>query len=301
MVKRIIVVLSLSLALANIANGQNYRERFAKLFNDKDLDGQYSLLQSWEKAAPGDPELYVSFFNHYLTRSREETLSLTSTPPKGESLRLTKEDDKKVVAYLGSKMSFRKADFDLGISYIDQGIGKFPNRLDMRFGKTYALGQIRDYGRFKDEIVKAIDHFGGGKNAWLWRDNKPLDDPKGFMLKAVQDYIVQLFDSGDENVPHIKPIAEAVLRFYPDHIESLSNLSIVNMVRNDFDAALITLRKAESMAPNDPVIIGNIAYCYFNKKDKTNAKKYYERLAKIGDEQAKAAATSKLAEIQKWP
>ena len=301
MVKRIIVVLSLSLVFANIANGQNYRERFVKLFDDKDLDGQYSLLQSWEKARPDDPELYVSFFNHYFAKSRQETLSLTSAPPKGESLRLTKDDDKKVGAYLGSEMSFGIADFDMGISYIDKGIGKFPNRLDMRFGKTYALGQIRNYGRFKDEIVKAIDHFGRGKNAWLWRDNKPLDDPKVFMLKAVQDYIVQLFDSGDENIPNIKPIAQAVLRVYPDHIESLSNLSGVNMVRNDFDGALITLRKAESIAPNDPVIIGNIAYCYFNKKDKANAKKYYERLAKVGDEQAKADATSKLAEIERWP
>ena len=301
MIKRLIVALSLSFVFATIANGQTYRERFVKLFEDKDLKGQYSLLQSWEKATPDDPELYVSFFNHYFIKSRQETLSLTSTRPKGEALQLTKEDDKKVVAYLGSNMSFSKADFDQGISYIDKGIAKFPNRLDMRFGKTYALGQIRDYGRFKDEIVIAIDHFGGGKNAWLWRDGKPLDDPKEFMLKALQDYTVQLFDSGDENVPNIKPIAEAVLRFYPDHVESLSNLSIVNMVRRDFDAALFTLRKAESIAPNDHVIIGNIAYCYFNKKDKANAKKYYERLAKMGDEQAKADATSKLAEIQKWP
>lgn len=271
-----------------------------KLFDDKDLGGQYSLLQSWEKATHDDPELYVSFFNHYFAKSRQETLSLTATPLKGESVRLTKDDDKKVVAYLGSKMSFSKTDFDLGISYIEKGIGKFPNRLDMRFGKTYALGQIEDYERFKDEIIRAIDFFDAGKNRWLWRENKPLDQPKAFMLKAVQDYIVQLFDSGDQNTQYIKPIAETVLKFYPDHIESLSNLSVVSMVNGNFDDALVALKKAEKLDPNDPVITGNIAFCYFNKRDKANATTYYERLAKIGDETAKKDAAAKLVEIKRW-
>jgi hypothetical protein len=157
MVIRASLVLILFFVLGNIAYGQNYREQFVKLFSDGDFARQYTLLQSWEKAAPDDPELYVSFFNHYFAKSRRETVSLTTAPPEGASVAVRKENDDKVVGYLGSNVSFTKADFDAGILYIDRGITKFPDRLDMRFGKTYALGQIGDFERFTDEIVKAID------------------------------------------------------------------------------------------------------------------------------------------------
>jgi hypothetical protein len=56
--------------------------------------------------------------------------------------------------------------------------------------------QGRDYSR-------AVEYFGGGKNPWLWRESKTLDKPKDFMLKAIQDYVLQLFDAGDEQVKHM--------------------------------------------------------------------------------------------------
>src|SRR5688572_19852250 len=168
--------------IAALSHAQDYRDRFKVLFQQKDVKGQHELLQKWEAAEPNDPELYVSFFNHYFIKARRETISLTATKPsKGEAVVITKDDDK-TVAYLGSNVSFSKADFDLAVTYIDKGIAKFPNRLDMRFGKTYALGQIEDYERFKDEIVKAIEYFGTNKTLWTWTDNKPVDSPKDFML-----------------------------------------------------------------------------------------------------------------------
>jgi len=300
MVIRTTLALILFFILGNIANAQNYREQFVKLFNDKDLGSQYTLLQSWEKAAPDDPELYVSFFNYYFAKSRQETLSLTTAPPKGDSLRLTKEDDKNVVAYLGSNVSFTKADFDQGISYIDMGIAKFPDRLDMRFGKTYALGQIRDDAKFTDEIVKTVDRSDVNKNGWMWKEGKPLEKPRDFMLSSIQDYVVQLFDSGDEQVKFIKPIAETVLKYHPDHVESLSNLSIFYMMKEDFDGALVPLLKAEKLAPSDFIVIGNIAYAYYKKHDKQNATKYYEKLSQLGDEGSKKNAAAKLSEIKNW-
>lgn len=298
MLYRFILVLTFSLFLVHAVNGQDYRERFAKLFDAKDFKGQYALLQAWEKAAPDDPELYVSFFNHYVFKSRQETFGLTTAQPKGSSASLSKNG--KVVGYLGSNVIFTKEDFDLAISYIDKGIAKFPNRLDMRFGKTYALGQIEAHERVRDEILRTLEYFGGGKNPWAWRDGTPLDKPKDFMLKAIQDYVVGLFNAGDSEAQYIKPIAEAVLRSWPDHVESLSNLSVVNMLNGKYDEALVSLKKAESIAPNDHIIIGNIAFCYYNKRDKANATAYYERLAKLGDEQAIKGAAAKLAEIKGW-
>lgn len=280
--------------------GQDFRQEFKQFFDKSDFSAQEKVLKRWEAARPEDPELYVSYFNHYFAKSRQETVSLTTAPPQGVAVPLRKESDGKVAGYIGSNISFTKADFDAGISYIDKGITNFPNRLDMRFGKTYALGQIQDFSRFTDEIVKTIDRSNTNKNSWTWREGKPLEKPREFMLAAIQDYVVQIFDSGDEQVKFVKQIADTVLKYYPDHVESLSNLSVFYMMKGDFDAALVPLLRAEKLAPGDFVVIGNIAYSYYNRHDKPGATKYYQKLSELGDEGAKKDAAAKLSEIRNW-
>lgn len=207
-------------------NAQCYREQFVKLLGENDIERQYTILKSWEDAEPDDPELYVSFFNYYFAKSRQETVSLTTKQPDGESIPITKENDKTVVGYLGSNIFHTKADFDAGISYIDRGIAKFPDRLDMRFGKTYAFSQIGDFSRLTKEIVATIERSNANQNNWLWTQEKTLENPREFMFRAIQDYVVKLFTLGKDKAIFIMLIAETVLKYYPDQIESLSNLSV---------------------------------------------------------------------------
>jgi len=293
------IVVFLFIASLQTIYGQDFRTQFKVLFDKKDIAGQEKLLQSWEKVSSDDPELYVSYFNFYFNKSRNETISLTAKPTSKESIKLTKKDDDSTVAYLGSQFSFNKADFDKGIFYLDKGIEKCPNRLDMRFGKTFALGKIEDYKNFTSEIIKTIDYSNVNKNQWLWMENKPVKDPKKFMLEAVQDYVGQLFDAGDEHSENIKPIAEAVLKYYPDSVENLSNLAVFYLLKRDYDNALNLLLKAEKLAPTDFIVLNNIAFCYYNKSDKPNAVKYYELVIKYGPEGAKAQAQQKLTELKK--
>jgi len=279
--------------------GQDFRTQFKVLFDKKDIAGQEKLLQTWEKTNSDDPELYVSYFNFYFNKSRSEILSLTSRPTSKESIKITKKDDDSTVAYLGSQFSYNKTDFDKAVSYLNKGIEKFPNRLDMRFGKVYAFGQIEDYKTFTGEIIKTIDYSNVNKNQWLWMENKPVKEPKKFMFDAIQDYVGQLFDADDEASENIKPIAETVLKYYPESVENLSNLGVYYLIKKDFDNALIPLLKAEKLAPADFIVLNNIAFCYYNKGDKPNAVKYYELVIKYGPEGAKAQAQEKLAELKK--
>ena len=56
----------------------------------------------------------------------------------------------------------------------------------------------------------------------------------------------------------MKVIAETVLKYYPDHVESLSNLAVISLIKKDYDAALEMLLKAEKIAPKDFVVLGNL-------------------------------------------
>jgi tetratricopeptide (TPR) repeat protein len=96
----------------------------------------------------------------------------------------------------------------------------------------------------------------------------------------------------------MKRIAETVLKYYPDHIEGLSNLSIVFMLQKQYDKALESLLKAEKLNPKDYIVLSNIAQAYKKKGDTNNAIKYYELTIKHGDEQAKKYAQGQIDELK---
>jgi tetratricopeptide (TPR) repeat protein len=187
-----------------------------------------------------------------------------------------------------------------GFDCISKGIKKHPNRLDMRYGKIYMFGQLEDYEKFTTEIIKTIDYSNENKNKWTWADSKPLDDPKEFMLSSIQNYQNQLYNTENDNLlVNMKRIAETVLKYYPDHVESLSNISIVFMLQKQYDKALQPLLKAEKINPKDYIVLSNIAQAYKLKGDNKNAIKYYELTLKHSDEQAKKYAQEQIDILKK--
>ena len=291
----IAIVLLCSLTL----NGQDFKSRFGKLSASKDTLGQIALLKEWEQKKPEDAELYVAYYNYYVLKSRKELIGL-QTEQQGESSLKLQDSTGQIVGFMNGIVNYDDELVQKGFDYIDKGIKKFPNRLDMRFGKVYILGEIGDYETFTDEIIKTIEYSDTNKNAWLWTDNKPQPDAQQFMLSTIQSYVFQLYETNeDKALDDMRWIAETVLKYYPNHVESLSNLSIVYLVKKDYDKALEQLLKAEKLAPKDYIILNNIAQAFKNKGDKKNAIKYFELTEKHGDSEAKAAAKQELKGLKK--
>lgn len=295
----------LTLALTfffNQAIGQTFKQQFNDLVSKKDTLGQQQLLEKWEEADSEDPELYVAYFNYYVKQSMKEIITLGQHPTGDDVLQLMDEDSSKTepVAFIYGDTYYDPGLLKKGFNYIDKGIEKHPNRLDLRFGKIYILGQNEDYENYTTEIIETIDYSVVNNNKWTWADNKRLNDPKDFMLGSIQDYQVELYSTeNDALLDHMKQIAEAVLKHYPDHIESLSNLSIVYMLQKDFDKALDYLLKAKKLDPKDYIVLSNIAQAYKLKGDTKNAIKYYKLTIKYGDQKTKNYAQGQIDELEK--
>lgn len=290
----------LTLEVAQVS-GQTFKEQFNELLSNKDTSGQRLLLEKWEKADSADAELFVSYFNYYVVRSKQELLRLGQDPQGKEALQIMDQDTskKEPVGFIFSDTYYDPELLSKGFDWIAKGIKKHPNRLDMRFGRIYMFGQIEDYETFTKEIIQTIDYSAMNKNAWTWSDSELLDDPKEFMLSSIQGYQMQLYNTGnDDLLPNMKRIAEAVLNHYPDHVESLSNLSIVYVLQGEYDKAFEPLLKAEKLAPTDYIVLGNIAQTYKRKGDVKNAIKYYELTLKYGNPQTKKYAQEQIDELK---
>lgn len=97
---------------------------------------------------------------------------------------------------------------------------------------------------------------------------------------------------------NMRKIAQAILKYYPNHIESLSNSSITYMVEKKYKKALVPLKKAEKINPKDFIVLNNIAYCYKKLNNKNLAIKYYEKIVKYGDDRSIKQAKMEIEKLK---
>ena len=280
-----------------IAFGQDYQTEFLKYCQKRDTANQQKVLAEWEKENPQDPELFTSYFNYYFLKSKRNAVAMSTNKPQEKGFAI-KDSLGNTVGYLGDEIFFEQKEFKKGISKINEGIELYPNRLDMRFGKIYAFGQAEKWDDFTEEVIKTVQYSAINENNWLWTKNEKKDNWEDFFLLSIQDYQIQLYNTGDDSLLiNMRNIANEILRYYPNHIESLSNLSISYLLLGEYDKGIEALLRAEKINPEDFIVLSNIAHGYTLKGNEEKALEYYEKTLKFGDVRAKQLAKKKMEEI----
>lgn len=288
------------LGFTDVCFAQGYQSEFEKYFQTGDTLKQREILNKWQKSGPEDPELFTSELNYYYFRSMQEFFTVTKEKPEGETFVLT-DSTGRLAGYFGCEIMYDKALFQKGLERIDRGIKLYPNRLDMRFGKIYVLGKIKDWERFTDEIIQAVRYSKENDNQWIWLNDKKVSDGKKFFLSALQDYQLDLYNNGNDSLLfNMRKIAAEILKIYPGHLESLSNISITYLTAGEYDKAIETLLQAEKINPEDVVILSNLAYGYKFKGEREKSITYYEKVIKYAeDETTREYAKSQIEALKK--
>jgi len=278
---------------------QDFPDRFSKLQNDSDTLGMETLLDQWQQEKPGDPEWYVSAVNFYFTKALQESMVVSTVPLAGDCITFYDSVSSQPSGYLCQVISYNEELIDTMFKIIDEGITLFPDRLDMRFGKTYILGQTGDYKAFRDEIIRTVDRSAVNGNKWYWMRQEAVEDAENFMLESIQDYQLDLFNAEDDTLlGYSRDISLAILTHYPSHLVSLSNLSIYYLFTDDPETALFYMKKANKLDRKDCVVLSNIAYAYSNLGEFKKSVRYYKKVIKYGDEEFAADAQDRIAEIK---
>ena len=114
-------------------------------------------------------------------------LTLSPGQPEGESLSIN-DDEGNAVGFFGDQTTTNAEIFEKGMAKIDEGIALYPNRLDMRYGKIFAIGQVKDWERFTNEIVLTVQYSGKINNEWTWTFDEKKEDGKELFLSGLQNY-----------------------------------------------------------------------------------------------------------------
>lgn len=279
-------------------HAQDNKARFDSLLAAKDTTAQLAYLEQWEKEEPTDPELFTSYYNYLIARSRKEYLDLSTESSKGEHLILMDKDGKPT-GYLGAVVRYDPLIMSEAFKKIDQGIALHPDRLDMRFGKAYMLAEMEDWKGFTNELVVAIDRSAENGNAWLWTRNEARDGGSRMFLADIQAYQRQLYETGvDSLLSNMRIIADKVLQHYPDHAESLSNLAVAYLLEGQIPVAIEALAKAHQLAPDDGIILGNLARAHYLNGDREKAVGMYELMLGMDDPEMREFARQQIEAMQ---
>lgn len=284
-------VLLFSLFSLNTLFANNYWTQFENSLDIKDTIAQRNILECWKKSGNRSPEYYIAWFNYYISAAKEETLILdTELPAEKEYIELRQTDTLKenTSEYLYSDIHYKIPLIKNSITYIDEGIRKYPSRLDLRLGKIYILQEIKEYDKMSDEITTTIKYSKQINHQWSGEAGSQIIENKEELLNIIQDYIQNLFYNNEYS--YIEKIARFILDIYPDDTVNLSNLAITYIANSKYDEAIKTLLKAYNLSPEDHIILQNLAYSYQQKGDKNNAIKYYKLASIYGTEEIKIFA-----------
>jgi tetratricopeptide (TPR) repeat protein len=273
--------------------------KLGHLLTVNDTTGALQLLQHWEQEAPKDPEMFIGYFNYYYQISQHEVLSIDEKAGGEDALVVTDTGSNKEVGFLNINTSFAASALRKGFDYIHGGIALYPKRLDMRFGEIYVLGQIKDYETFTNVLMETIHYGNSIQNKWLWKEGKDLDQGTDFLLSSIQDYVLTLYNTNDDaQLPQMRRISEAVLKYYPNHVESLSDIALTFILTKEYDKAIPFLLHAEEISPKDAIVLNNLAEAYLRKGNVEQAKIYLNKVIAFGSADDKQEAREKLANIK---
>ncbi len=278
-----------------IGFSQDYKNQYKQLNQKDDTDKIEKLLNEWEQKEPTNVDLYISGFNYYFKKSKQEVLHLSSTPGKGEQYEL-KDSLNNTAGYIsGGQEGIIDSIFDTSQNYLVRGIKKYPKRLDLRFGKIYALGAAYKFDTFTNEIMNTLDYSKKINHKWIWSENKPLEDEIVFIKSSIQDYQNTLYKNNED--ANMKKVAIKMNDIFPNDPIILSTLGTCYLFEVKYTEALPIFIKANSIAPDDTIILNNIAFTYQKLNDKINAKKYYQIMYDKGDDKVKADAKNKMEKL----
>jgi tetratricopeptide (TPR) repeat protein len=259
-VKRLVSLIVAITALFAV-QAQSYPDQFNEALDRNDLKAQRAILADWQLAAPTDIDLYIARWNYYVNDYMGEDQT----------------------GYLSTR---DQAIVDSGFAVIDEAIERYPERLELRFGKIYFLGQIMRWDGFVEEILRTLDY--SQQIVHKWTFNELTGQGRQLMSEGMQDYLFDMFETIDnlENltaedsvmVGRIRLVAHRTIQVFPNDVAAMNMLAVSYMLLNDNDNAVKHLLRAEKIQPNNPDVLSNLIQAYTRLGKSKEAKIYQARL-----------------------
>ena len=234
--KRIFIFLLITMCIGT-AFAQSYSDAFDEAFSRDDITAQREALKLWQREAPEDVNLFIARYNFFANQAMGQN-------PNQVSASLA----------------------DSALMAIEDGIAHFPDRLDLRFGKIYFLGELRMWDAFVDEIGRAMDYSVQIDHHWLYPNVPGIADTA--RLSAADTLVVR----------QIQGLAKRVVQLFPGDFPNTYMLALSHLILNENDKAYRYLVRAEKLSSTSKPLLWSLVKVCRKLGKAAQAEEYQRRL-----------------------
>ena len=150
------------------------------------------------------------------------------------------------------------AQVDSAVMTLQEGIRKFPNRLDLYFGLAATYLYIDQPDMMIYIVEKAMKQEVKNKGKWLWTADQKVDKDEDILFSRIQEDFNRFLEA--EELDDAEKLARMAMKYFPKRAEYVNDLGVVYVYRNDLQKGLKYYKKALRLDPKDELIKDNIEY-----------------------------------------
>lgn len=192
---RIFLILAamLSSLAAGAQDSAHFSERVERCLNALDFAMAKDAVRDWENADPDSPDLLCAKADLYFTESFEHEKDVPGGIPEGCASFVDAAGNGHYV-YCG--IVYDAAGIDSALRCLADGIGVFPDRLDMRFSMIQLLFVAGRNRAVADAASAVLDRSRLNGFGWYGRLGVPVGDARICVINALNGYVTMLKDTG---------------------------------------------------------------------------------------------------------
>ena len=285
----VLVAMGCQMAFADFA------DEFPKLReNGKDPEIQ-AYLKKAEETEKGNPD-YYALASNYWWMVAQRPVADTKPSEKGELSIRAKDTGEEV----GSLRAGPEANPEIAaktLAMLEEGAKRFPLRADILLGLAHVQSELGKYPESVKTLDVLLDNAKAKPGDLRWAKNGPLPGPpEKFFPESLHSYAGVLFNAEQDAL--CEKLCDRIIEIYPDHPYAYNLKAGLADAQGKPDEMLRLLEIAGNKAPDDPLILMNLADTYLKRGDKAKAEKALKRVLEVDtDDETKDHARAALKDL----
>ncbi|MBR5716787.1 MAG: DUF4919 domain-containing protein [Bacteroidales bacterium] len=281
-IKSLLTIAALSMATFAMAQSESIEQlydRYDKIEKAEESDTTEIrvLIEDWEKASLNEADLYfLKYYYEYTKVLSQDVKELTySTQKIGDYGAIVFEKDIKLSA------------FDAAFQILDEGIDKYPNRLDFRLYRAFVQFKTHENDKALETLSQIISHSKEIKENWLEGHNKPIEGGYEVFEEYMNEGFGFFWESND--FTNAKVYADSLVAAYPQSFLFRVNHAAINAALCNYDQAINEFLSLEKEDPKNEYCIFCLAQLYADTGNEEKTKEYCDKAIALDEENAPKA------------
>ena len=209
-------------------------------------------------------DVSADLFNEHLNKGLHAGITISVDLPLyacGEEVMILKDsiDENKIAGYVYNGYAIvDSAELDTAFMWLNKGIEKFPNRLDLYLGKATAQLYCLNVEGMLQTLEQAMKQEQKNKGKWMWTNDEKLSKEYDILFERIQEDFKRFLEA--EDLDNAERLARMGMKYFPKRAEYVNNVGVVYIYRENLEEGLKYFQQALKMKPDDELIKANIEY-----------------------------------------